>query len=439
MMMSSPAGNPASAAQSLENLRDVQHLAELVLRQRQQSAEAPAESPLPAKFSHNGDSNTGVPQVSLSPATPQVVSTLPTLDSCSDSFLKMAVAQNVSDIHFRCEFAPVLRKDGVMIATQLAPLTPEQLFNFMQRYTPPALFKQLREKTDLDFSFEIAGLARFRVNWLYELDRPGVVLRIIKSTIPDFEDLGLPESMLEFTKLNKGLVLLTGPTGSGKTTTLASLLNYMNRHKKLHIITLEDPVEFVYKNQQSVFTQRQLKLDTASFPDGIKYALRQDPDVILVGEMRDRETIEAALHAAETGHLVFSTLHTNDAVQTITRIINQFQPHERESVRDQLSTILMGSVSQRLIRRANGKGRLAVHEIMMVTSTIRDYIKKNDLDAIYELMASGFSDDNVSLNRALYKAFQNKDITYEDALETSENKQEFMLMVRAMYNKNDGL
>ena len=183
----------------------------------------------------------------------------------------------------------------------------------------------------------------------------------------------------------------------------------------------------------SVITQRQLKADTASFPDGIKYALRQDPDVILVGEMRDRETIEAALHAAETGHLVYSTLHTNDAVQTVTRIINQFAPHERESVRMQLAGILKGTVSQRLVKRADGKGRLPIVEVLTVTSTVQDYIERNEIEAIYQLMSQGNNDDLISMNKALFDAYREGLVSYDDALETSEHPHELALLLRSSY------
>jgi twitching motility protein PilT len=356
-----------------------------------------------------------------------------TIENQAEAFLKMAVAQQVSDIHIRVGYPPVLRRNGDMYYTKMAPVTTEQVFGFMKRFAPPDIFEKLPAHMDFDFSFEVPNLARFRVSWLHELDKPALVMRIIKKKIPDFEELGLPSVLLEFTKFNKGLVLVTGPTGSGKTTTLASLINHINRYQSSHIITLEDPIEFVYASEMSVVTQRQLKADTASFPDGIKYALRQDPDVILVGEMRDRETIEAALHAAETGHLVYSTLHTNDAVQTVTRIINQFAPHERESVRMQLAGILKGTVSQRLVKRADGRGRLPIVEVLTVTSTVQDYIERNDIEAIYQLMSQGNNDDLISMNKALFDAYREGLIAYDEALETSEHPHELALLLRSSY------
>ncbi len=350
------------------------------------------------------------------------------------AFLKMAVAQNVSDIHLRVGHPPVLRRSGDMHYTRMAPVTEQHLHDFMAQFAQPEILPQLKTAKDLDFSFEVKGVARFRVSWLRLMESPGVVLRIIKSSVPDFETLGLPNSILEFANLNKGLVLVTGPTGSGKTTTLAALINHINRTQSCHIITLEDPVEFVYTNQRSVITQRQLGHDTATFPGGIKYALRQDPDVILVGEMRDRETIEAALQAAETGHLVFSTLHTNDAVQTIERIINQFQPHEREAVRLQIASSLQGTVAQRLVKKVDGRTRMPIVEIMTVTSTVRDYITKGKIDDIYDVLSKSVSEDMISLNRSLFNAYQAGSIDAEEALQTSEQPHELTLMLRGVYN-----
>jgi twitching motility protein PilT len=378
-----------------------------------------------------------VPQTQASPAgsvvaSPAVVTTANdlTLERNPMAFLKMTVTQQVSDIHLRVGFPPILRRNGDMYFTKAPAVTAAHIFAFMQQLINPDIYAQLTHHQDLDFSFEVPQLARFRVNWLHEMDRPAVVLRLIKSTIPAFEELGLPEVLKSFTNLHKGLVLVTGPTGSGKTTTLASLLNLINQQQSKHLITLEDPIEFVYKSDQSVITQRQLGHDTATFAAGIKYSLRQDPDVILVGEMRDRETIEAAMMAAETGHLVFSTLHTNDAVQTITRIINQFQPHEREAVRLQLASILMGTVAQRLARRSDGRGRVAINEIMTVTSTVKDYIERNEIDAIYQLLSNSRSPDMVSLNAALMQAYQRGDITQDEAMACSQQPHELTLLLR---------
>ena len=355
------------------------------------------------------------------------------IDTHAEAFLKMAVAQDVSDIHIRVGYPPIFRFNGEMMFTKMGTVTEEQVMAFLHKFVSEEIKAQLDSKMDLDFSFEVQGLARFRVSYLHEMDNPALVLRVVKMKIPEFTDLGLPPILLNFTKMSKGLVLVTGPTGSGKTTSLAAMLNHLNRYQSQHVITLEDPIEFVYKNERSVFTQRQLGIDTASFAAGIKYALRQDPDTILVGEMRDRETIQAALHAAETGHMVFSTLHTIDAVQTIGRIINQFEPHERETVRLQLASVLAGTISQRLARRLDGRGRVPITEIMFVTSTVKDYIEKNQIEDIYQLMSDSKNDELVSMNKCLFEAYNAKKISYDEALEISEQPHELGMMLKGVY------
>ncbi|MDX2084295.1 MAG: type IV pilus twitching motility protein PilT [Candidatus Melainabacteria bacterium] len=352
----------------------------------------------------------------------------------SFTFLRMALAQGVSDIHLRVGTPPMLRKDGDILFTKLAPLSEAGMQAFLKDILPEALQERAQQQTDLDFGVEMDRGARFRVNLFYEMGRMGLVLRVIPAHIPTIEQLGIPAVIKKFAELPKGIVLVTGPTGSGKSTTLAGLLNLINHTQSRHIVTLEDPIEFVYKNAKSVISQRQLGTDTDSFPHGLKYALRQDPDVILLGELRDRETINSALHASETGHLVFSTLHTTDAVQTINRIINVFEPHEREPVRQQLGAVLMGTVSQRLAKRADGQGRLAVAEIMMVTPAVRDYILKGQMDEIYQLLREGEYDGMCSLNQALFRAYRNGLITGDEALRVSQEPLELQQMLRGFYH-----
>jgi twitching motility protein PilT len=355
-----------------------------------------------------------------------------------DIFLKMAVAQGVSDIHLRAGYPPVMRKDGDMIISKLPPLKEATIQHFARRIIPEKLVPRLKNRTDFDLSYHLEDMSRFRVNFFYEMGHLGIVLRLIPLSIPSLDDLGHPSVVQRFTHLNKGLVLLTGPTGSGKSTTLAAMLNTINLTQRKHIITLEDPVEYLYHNEQSVITQRQLGLDTDSFPSGVKYALRQDPDVLLIGEMRDTETIMAAMHAAETGHLVFSTLHTIDAVQTINRIINAFEPHAREPIRNQLADVLMGVISQRLVKKAEGTGRLAVSEIMEVSPAIRDYILRDEMGEIYQMLNSGELEGVRSLNHALHRAFQNNYITGEEAIKTSGNPTELQQMMRGAFHGTSG-
>jgi len=393
--------------------------------------EQPSTAAAPA---HPLPSNGAPPQPSPAP-TPRAEQpkNLDILDNL-ETFLSMTVAQGVSDIHLRVGSHPILRKDGQMVPTRLPILDEPTMMAFIQKIMPAKVLNNMRDRRDFDFGFTLKDLARFRVNLLYELNRPAVVMRVVAAKIPSLEELGLPLPIERFTALQKGLVLVTGPTGSGKSTTLAATLDHINQRMSKHIITIEDPVEYVYHSKQSVITQREIGVDTSDFPSGIKYALRQDPDVILIGEMRDRETITAALHAAETGHLVFSTLHTIDAVQTINRIINVFEPHERESVRLQIGDVLMGTVSQRLVKHKHRLGRVAVAEIMNVTPAVRDYIKRNEIDEIYQMLKRAESDDMCNLNAALYKAVVNDLICEEEALKTSDHPTEFNQMLRGAFH-----
>jgi twitching motility protein PilT len=353
--------------------------------------------------------------------------------------LRMAVAQGASDLHMRVGHPPVIRRDGRMVITKLPVITNDQMSSFFRQILPARLLPLVRGQRDYDFSIELPGLCRFRVNMFREMGRMGLVLRWVPIEIPGLQDLGLPSAVEQFCDLSQGLVLLTGPTGSGKTTTLAALLNKINLEQQRHIVTLEDPVEFVYRNQSSVVTQRQMGMDFESFPRGIRQALRQDPDVILIGEMRDRDTITTAIQAAETGHLVLSTLHTIDAVQTIKRIINAFEPHERDPVRLQLASVLQGTISQRLIPMANRDGRTACAELMVVTPAVRDYIYRDQVDEIYQLLKESRFDGMCTLNMSLYKRIRAGEITLEDALRVTENATELNQMIRGAYHGTSGM
>lgn len=256
------------------------------------------------------------------------------------TFLKRAVASKASDIHLMCGEVPFIRKNGQMMRVTNPALERVELTNSLLEIAPPSLLPSFNVMKDIDFMYEIPGCSRFRVNYCRGLGMPEVVIRVIPYEIQSLAELGLPQTIADFKKLKNGIVLVTGPTGSGKSTTLASLIEEINTQTAKHIITIEEPIEYVYKSKKSRITQRSVGNDTASFADGLKYALRQDPDVILVGEIRDRETMEIALKAAETGHLVLATLHTNDAVQSINRIINMFDESNRALVRKQVAETL---------------------------------------------------------------------------------------------------
>ncbi|MFM7469365.1 MAG: type IV pilus twitching motility protein PilT [Vampirovibrionales bacterium] len=350
--------------------------------------------------------------------------------------LELCVAEGISDIHLRVGQPPVVRKNGRLMYTKLPRVNHIMMDSFVNFMLPEDVRNHLVQITDYDFPYELPGLARFRCNFLREMGQVGFAIRVIRKRIPSLDELGLPPAVGQFVHENKGLIIVTGPTGSGKSTTLASILNTINSTYSSHIVTLEDPIEYQFEPRKSLVTQRQVGLDTDSYVHGLKYLLRQDPDVILIGEMRDRETVQAALHAAETGHLVFSTLHTIDAVQTINRIINLFEPHERDAVRVQLASILVGTVSQRLALKRDNQGRIAVGEIMMVSPTVRDFIYKNQIESIYEIVNSSEFEGSCSLNVSLYMATLNEYITQEEAMKLSVNRPELQMMFRGSNQRN---
>lgn len=350
-----------------------------------------------------------------------------------DEFLRVAVKKRASDIHIRVGAPPMLRIDGRIVPTEMRPMTPADTKRTLYSMLSNAQREVFEVHKEMDVSFMISGLARFRVNIFMEQGHVGAVLRVIPINVPNLENLGLPEQIKKFTHEHTGLILVTGPTGSGKTTTLAGMIDYINANMDVHIITIEDPIEFVYRNKKSIITQRELVNDTASFPNAIKYALRQDPDIILVGEMRDRDTIEAALKAAETGHLVLSTLHTNDAVQTINRVINAFPPHEQPQILKQLAAVLRGTIAQRLAIKKDGVGRVPINEILVCTTTVQDHIYKHELDAIYHLIAKGAQDGMQNMNQSLFAFYEQDVITFDEALRLSDNRQELQQWKRGAF------
>ena len=349
-------------------------------------------------------------------------------------FLKQAVSINASDVHLHVGEHPSIRRDGKIIKIDLPILTEDDLANVCDVLAPLHVKNNLTDILDMDFAYEIPDVSRFRVNISRQLAKYAIAIRTIPYNIKTPQELFLPETINEFTSMNNGLVLVTGPTGSGKSTTLASMLDHINTNYPKHIITLEDPVEFIFNNKKSIVSQRQVLVDTPTFPEGIKYAMRQDPDVILIGEIRDKDTISSALKAAETGHLVFATIHTNNAIQTVNRIINMYAPADRPFVRNQLAQVLRGTISQKLVPLASGTGRKPACELLVVTSTIQDLIEKNDLEQIYDLVKRGSFSNMISLNMSLYSMLQNKEITEDEAILASTNKNELKQMIRGVFH-----
>ncbi len=349
-------------------------------------------------------------------------------------FLKQAVKTGASDEHLMVGHSPYLRINGFIKKANTMALTKEDIDNAILDIAPATIRDKILTLCDVDFMYEIKGYSRFRINYNRQLGMPALVIRNIPYKILTPRELHLPENIYPIIEHSNGIVLVTGPTGSGKSTTIASLINHINESKAKHVITLEDPVEYVFEGSNSIISQRQLSIDTNSYADGIKYALRQDPDIIFIGEIRDQETMAAALKAAETGHLVFSTLHTNDAVQTINRIINMFEEANRNLVRRQLSEVLRATVAQKLVYSNHLQKRFPACEIMVVTSTVKDYLLKDNLDEIYNILKENNIDGMLSMNDSLANLVSSEFVSQEEALAASNDEQELEKIFRGAYS-----
>lgn len=338
---------------------------------------------------------------------------------------KFMVDSNASDLHITSGASPGLRVHGEMVRVKTAPLNGEDTKRLIYQILTEDQKNEFEKKLELDFSFGIKGLARFRANIFNSKGAVAAVFRVIPSIVPDFKALNLPNVLLKMCDVSNGLILVTGPTGSGKSTTLASLLDYLNQNEAGHIITLEDPVEFVHAHKSCLVNQREIGSDSLSFHSALKSLLRQDPDIVLVGELRDMETIEAALTIAETGHLVFGTLHTNSCVQTINRVINVFPAHQQIQIRTLLSFVLQGIVSQQLIAKSFEKGRVAAMEILIPTTGIRNLIREDKLHQVYSQMQIGQEKTGmITMNQSLRKHVDSGAITAEVAMGYSNSPEE---------------
>jgi len=304
------------------------------------------------------------------------------------SVMQQAASHNSPDLHFQVGQPPIIRlRTGSLSALEKAPvLTKEDIDGIIKTITTQKQQEVFQKDQQLDFSYHLEGVSRFRVNIYQEYHGPSIAFRLIPDQIPTFEELGMEEVVKSLAMMGSGLVLVTGPTGMGKSTVIASIIDYINKNRSAHIITIEDPIEFVYKSENCLFSQRELNVHTHTFSGAIKAALRQDPDIVMVGEMRDLETISAAVTLAETGHLVLSTLHTIDAAQTIDRIIDVFPSNQQQQIRTQLAGTLKGVISQTLVPRADGNGRVAAREIMVINDAIQNCILKAETNQIYSIM-----------------------------------------------------
>jgi twitching motility protein PilT len=342
-----------------------------------------------------------------------------------DDLLRYAVSVGASDLHLAAGMPGVIRLHGALRPIEGCPsLGNEMIRDMIFGILPGSQRERFEEQKELDTSHSIAGIGRFRVNVAMQRGTVAAALRPIPHEIPTFESLGLPDAVLSFTELRRGLVLVTGPTGSGKSTTLAALIDTINRTKPLHIVTVEDPIEFLHDHKRSIVTQREIGEDTNSFAESLRRVLRQDPDVILVGEMRDLETISTAITAAETGHLVFATLHTQDAPQTIDRIIDVFPTNQQEQIRVMLAATLEGVVTQQLIVDAEGSGRLPCAEVMICTSAIRNLVRQAKTHQIYSLMQVGGSYGMQTMDQGLARLVKEERISESVAYDRSHNEED---------------
>ena len=342
--------------------------------------------------------------------------------------LDLAKSKGASDVHIVVGSHPLLRIDGRLLpVTSEPPLSSEKVNTLLTEISSPQQLSKLNTKEEVDFSFEYNG-TRFRTNLYLQKDQPSASLRLIASQIKSFSELGLPPIVEYLTSLSQGLVLITGPTGHGKSTTLASMVQKINLDRREHIITIEDPIEYLFQNEKSLISQREVGNDTLDFSTALKSALREDPNVVLIGEMRDLETIESALIMAETGHLVLTTLHTNSAAQTIDRVVGVFPSYQQQQIRSQLASVLQGVISQRLVPRVSG-GRIVASEVMIANPAIRTLIRDNKIHQIPNVIQTSASEGMILLDKVLAELISRGEISLEDALTWSISPKSLKMMV----------
>ena len=352
-----------------------------------------------------------------------------------NDLLKIAVESGASDLHLKVGSYPMLRvRGGLIPASEERRLEHDDMLGFAASVLPTGHREKFKNDHEVDLAYSVAGLGRFRCNAFQQRGTIGMIFRVIPMRVSTIEELSLPLVLKKIAAEERGLVLVTGTTGSGKSTTLAAMIDEINSSRTTHIVTVEDPIEFLHKDNRSIVNQREIGVDTTSFSHALRSALRQDPDVILVGEMRDFETIETALLAAETGHLVFSTLHTLDATETINRIIAMYPPHQQKQIRVQLASVLKAIISQRLMPRFDGKGRVPAVEVLISTALIRDCIMdKEKTHLIHGAIAQGTSQYGMqTFDQSIFSLFERKLVTYEEALRWASNVDDFKLKVQGI-------
>jgi twitching motility protein PilT len=350
-----------------------------------------------------------------------------------EELLELLVKKKGSDLHVTAGSPPRIRVDGVLRPTGHDMLTPEDTQQIAYSVLSNEQIARFEKNFELDFSFGISGLGRFRTNVFYQRGAVGAVMRIIPYDIMPMRELGLPETLLkDLCSRPKGLILVTGATGSGKSTTLAAMIDYVNSAREDHIVTIEDPIEFVHKNKKCLCNQRELGTDTHSFSNALRAVLREDPDVVLIGEMRDQETIQSALTLSETGHLTFATLHTSDCVQTINRIIDVFPEHQQQQIRTQLSFTIEAVFCQQLLQKLNGRGRVLAAEVMVANAAVRALIRDNKAHQIYSIIQTGGALGMQTMNQALYDLYKKNLISFEDAIARTTDPDDLRRMFKRM-------
>jgi len=350
-----------------------------------------------------------------------------------EDILTYAVKNGASDVHLTVGSPPAVRIDGVIRFLRGEALTPKDTTSFVDEILNADQKDRFMKTGDMDVALSISGLGRFRVNVLRQRGSVGIVMRHVRSKILDLASLHLPEALERICEMRRGLVLVTGTTGSGKSTTLASLIDRINDSQRLHIVTLEDPIEYLHSNKKSIVTQREMAIDTRDFSVALRAAMREDPDVILIGEMRDPETFAAAMSAAETGHLVFSTLHTTNAMMSVDRILDLFPSNQHDQIRSQLSLQLRALIAQRLLPTADGKGRVPAVEIMFNNPAIAALIRENNIKQIPLAIAGGREDGMQTFNNSLVGLIKQKLITEEEAMYASDNPEELRMNLQGIF------
>ncbi|HDI45875.1 MAG TPA: type IV pilus twitching motility protein PilT [Candidatus Omnitrophica bacterium] len=355
----------------------------------------------------------------------------PVMEEKIKKLLLEMVERNASDLHLKADYPPIFRIDGNLVISEYSSFSSDEIRKLCYSFLTSDQIERFEQEWELDCAIEIEKIARYRINLYLQRGKIGAAIRMLPLKIPTISECGLPEDVIveKLLRKKKGLILVTGPTGSGKSTSIAAMLEWINQNKKGHIITVEDPIEYVHTSKQSIINQREVGTDTHSFNHALRHVLREDPDVILIGEMRDLETIESALNIAETGHLVFSTLHTPDAVQSINRIVDVFPSYKQDQVRIQLSFVLLAVLTQQLLPRKEGSGRVLAYELMLANHAVRSMIREKKGHQIYSVIQTSQSEGMSTMNQCLAKLYLNGDISYEQAIHGSMDPEDLKKLI----------